>query len=125
MKVLVVEDSGQARSSTSTGLRHLGYRVDFAANWTEALNYAETEYYDVILLELSLDNDSGLAIVDDLRQLDSRVKILILVEPDQIRERVTALIHGADAYLVKPYAWDELHLRIQTLVLESEQPDRR
>jgi len=123
MKVLVVEDSARLQSSLSSGLEAYGYDVDVVAEGTEAITYASRRDYDVIILDLMLPKESSLLVLHEIRELNREVEILILSARDQIHDRVTALIQGADDYLVKPFSCDDLHTRIQSLVQRRINPD--
>lgn len=116
MKVLVIEDSARLQTSLGSGLRALGYAVDVVADSTRAIDCASQRDYDIIILDLVLPKDSSLLVLHEIRELNRDVEILILSARDQIHDRVTALIQGADDYLVKPFSFDELHARIQELV---------
>ncbi len=116
MKVLVVEHSSNSEISLGTGLESLGYAVDVVADGTEAITYASCNNYDVIIMDLMLPKESILLALHEIRELDRDVDILILSTPEQIHDRVTALIQGADDYLVKPFSVDDLNASIQSLL---------
>jgi len=116
MKVLVVEHSLEAENSLGTGLESLGYVVDVVAEGAEAITLASRNNYDIIILDLMLPKESSLLALHEIRELDPNVDILILSTPEQIHDRVTALIQGADDYLVKPFSIDDLHASIQSLL---------
>ena len=116
MKVLVVEHSSNSEISLGTGLESLGYAVDVVADGTEAITYASCNNYDVIIMDLMLPKESILLALHEIRELDRDVGILILSTPEQIHDRVTALIQGADDYLVKPFSVDDLNASIQSLL---------
>jgi DNA-binding response OmpR family regulator len=116
MKVLVVEDSERLRRSLGGGLRKLGYAVDLAGDGESGLAFAETYDYDVIVLDLMLPGLPGLEVLQRLRARGRRAHVLILSARDRVEDRVKGLQQGADDYLVKPFAFDELSARIQALV---------
>ncbi len=116
MKVRVVEHSSNSEISLGTGLESLGYAVDVVADGTEAITYASCNNYDVIIMDLMLPKASILLALHEIRELDRDVDILILSTPEQIHDRVTALIQGADDYLVKPFSVDDLNASIQSLL---------
>jgi DNA-binding response OmpR family regulator len=116
MKVLVVEDSERLGRSLARGLRALGYAVDVAADGEDGLAFAETYDYDVIVLDLMLPRLSGLEVLKRLRAGGRGTHILILSAQDRVDDRVNALRLGADDYLVKPFAFDELAARLHALV---------
>lgn len=112
----MIEDSTRLQTSLGAGLRALGYAVDVVADSTRAIDCASRQDYDIIILDLMLPKDSSLLVLHEIRETNRDVEILILSARDQIHDRVTALIQGADDYLVKPFSFDELHARIQELV---------
>ena len=116
MKILVIEDSEKLRKSLKTGLRKLGYAVDFAIDGEQGLQFALHGEYDVIVLDLMLPKKSGLDILREVRLSKQNPEVLILSARDQTRDRIVGLELGADDYLVKPFSFDELHARIQALV---------
>jgi DNA-binding response OmpR family regulator len=116
MKVLVVEDSAGVDASLAHSLREFGYLVDVVTDGVQAIAYASARDYDIIILDLMLPKESSLLVLHEIRELDRQIEILILSARDQIHDRVTALIQGADDYLVKPFSFDVLHTRIQSLV---------
>lgn len=116
MKVLVIEDSERLRRSLGQGLRKLGYAVDLAADGESGLAFAETYDYDVIVLDLMLPVLPGLDVLQRLRARGRGSHVLILSARDRVEDRVQGLQLGADDYLIKPFAFDELTARIQALV---------
>ena len=116
MKVLIVEDSERLSRSLGQGLRKLGYTVDVAGDGESGLAFAETYDYDVIVLDLMLPGLPGLEVLQRLRARGRGTHVLILSARDRVEDRVRGLQLGADDYLVKPFAFDELSARIQALV---------
>lgn len=116
MKLLVVEDSERLRRALLEGLRRCGFTVDVAADGREGLAFAETVSYDVIVLDLMLPRMDGLTMLRRLRDRGHRARVLILSARDQIEDRVRGLDLGADDYLVKPFAFEEMVARIKALV---------
>jgi len=123
MKVLVVEDSANLLTSLSAELKKFGYEVDVVADAAAAISYAAERSYDIIILDLMLPKESSLLVLHEIRELDREVEILILSKRDQIHDRVTALIQGADDYLVHPFSFNDLHERIQSLVKHRASPE--
>jgi two-component system copper resistance phosphate regulon response regulator CusR len=121
VKVLVVEDSERLRRSLDQGLRKLGYAVDLAENGDDGLAFAETYAYDVIVLDLMLPGLPGLEVLRRLRARGGGTHVLILSARDRVEDRVTGLQMGADDYLVKPFAFDELAARLRALVRRRHQ----
>ncbi len=116
MKVLVVEDSERLSRSLGQGLRKLGFAVDLAGDGESGLALAETYDYDVIVLDLMLPGLPGLEVIQRLRAGGRGTHVLILSARDRLADRVKGLQLGADDYLVKPFAFDELSARIRALV---------
>jgi DNA-binding response OmpR family regulator len=116
VRILLVEDSPRLQRSIGAGLRKASYAVDTAGDGEEGLWRARTEDYDVIVLDLMLPKLDGLTILERLRTQGKDTQVLILTAKDTVDDRVRGLKIGADDYLVKPFAFDELLARIQALV---------
>jgi DNA-binding response OmpR family regulator len=116
MRVLVVEDFGMLRESIVLGLREAGFAVDEASEGEAGLGLAQTNDYDVIVLDLMLPKLDGLTILRRLRAAKSAAHVLILTARDAPPDRVTGLDSGADDYLVKPFVFAELLARVRALV---------
>jgi len=116
MRVLLVEDYEPLRKSLEQGLSEAGYALDVAADGEEGLWYALGNDYDVIVLDLMLPGVDGLSILRKLRARKKDAPVLILTARDTIHDRVTGLDCGADDYLVKPFAFEELLARVRALV---------
>ena len=125
MKVLLVEDYAALRKSVARGLREAGFAVDATGDGEEALWYALSGNHDAIVLDLMLPKVDGLTILGRLRREGNPVPVLILTAKDTVDDRVRGLDLGADDYLVKPFALDELLARVRALVrrkYESRSP---
>ena len=116
MRVLLVEDYEPLRKSASQGLREAGFAVDASADGEEGLWYAKSNDYDVIVLDIMLPVMDGLTVLTRLRQAGKATPILLLTAKDTVQDRVTGLDLGADDYLVKPFAFEELLARVRALV---------
>lgn len=116
MRLLMVEDSERLRRWTCRGLRNAGFSVDAAADGNEGLQLATANHYDVLILDLMLPGIDGLALLRLLREAADKTHVLILTAKDTINDRVHGLNQGADDYLVKPFAFEELVARVQALV---------
>lgn len=116
MRLLVIEDYAPLRESVARGLRDAGYAVDATGDGTEGLWFAENHPYDVILLDLMLPGTPGLEILRRLRATGNTTHVLVLTAKDTIADRVAGLDLGADDYLVKPFAFDELLARVRAMV---------
>lgn len=115
MRVLYVEDSERLRRSVSDGLRRSGYTVDTAADGEDGLHLASTEKFDVIILDIMLPKLSGLEVLRELRSAGNPVHVLLLTARETVPDRVLGLRAGADDYLPKPFAFDELLARVEAL----------
>ena len=115
MKLLIVEDSVRLRRALKEGLGRSGFTVDAAADGLEGLAFAETNDYDVIILDLMLPKLDGLSVLTRLRSQRNCAQVLILSAKDQVQDRVRGLELGGDDYLIKPFAFEELVARIKSL----------
>lgn len=115
MKLLIVEDSERLRRAISVGLQRSGYVVDCVGDGREALHLSLINDYDVIVLDLMLPSLDGLSILKALREKRKSTHVLILSAKDKIDDRIKGLNFGADDYLCKPFAFDELEARIKSL----------
>jgi DNA-binding response OmpR family regulator len=122
VKVLVVEDSERLRKSLEIGLKKAGYAVDVSADGVDGAWRAETGAYDVIVLDLMLPRLDGLSVLARLRQAHSPSRVLLLTAKDALSDRVHGLQSGADDYLVKPFAFEELLARVQALCRRGYAP---
>ena len=116
MRVLVAEDHPSLARSIADGLRDDGYAVDLTFDGNEALHLASSNPYDAIILDVMLPGRDGLSIIQALRRRDVQIPILCLTARDGVVDRVKGLDAGADDYLVKPFAWDELLARVRSMV---------
>lgn len=116
MRILLIEDSERLQRSVGAGLRKAGYAVDVAGDGEDGLWRAQSDEYDVIVLDLMLPKIDGLTILQRLRKQGKDTHVLILTAKDTVEDRVCGLGIGADDYLVKPFAFEELLARIQALI---------
>ena len=115
MRLLLVEDSQRLQMSIGKALRKSGYAVDTSGDGEEGLWLAESNDYDAIVLDIMLPKLDGLEVLRRLRQKGRLTPVLLLTAKDTIEDRVTGLQTGADDYLVKPFALQELLARVQAL----------
>lgn len=126
MRVLLIEDSKRLQSSISTALRRSGYAADVCGNGEEGLWYAQSNPYDVVILDLMLPGLDGMEILNRMRTSGNRAAVLILSARDAVDDRVRGLQAGADDYMIKPFALEELLARVETLCRRKYlQPDPR
>lgn len=115
MRVLFVEDSKHLQKPVGKALKASGYAVDMTSDGEEGYWMAQTYDFDVLVLDIMLPNMDGLTILEKLREAGDKTPILILSAKDTIDDRVLGLRRGADDYLVKPFAIEELLARVETL----------
>ncbi|CAI0770456.1 heavy metal response regulator transcription factor [Serratia proteamaculans] len=115
MRILVVEDDISTGDYLKKGLGEAGYSVDLARNGTDGLFLALEHGYDAIVLDVMLPGLDGWQIIEVLRK-KSDVPILFLTARDGVQDRIHGLELGADDYLIKPFSFTELVLRLRTLL---------
>lgn len=119
MRILVVDDEVELAEAVARGLRREGYAVDVANDGTTALEKAELVPYDLVCLDLTMPDIDGLEVCERLR-LDPpegvAPRVLMLTARDSVEDRIDGLDHGADDYLVKPFAFGELTARVRSLL---------
>ncbi len=115
-RVLVVEDDRGVRESLQRALRLNGFEVETAATGPDGLASAAAGSHDVLVLDIMLPGIDGLEVCRCVRRLDLRTPILILTARHEVADRVAGLDAGADDYLVKPFALDELLARLRALL---------
>ncbi len=120
MRILLVEDDRKASRLLARGLDEEGFVVDAAYSAEEVDEQFFHMDYDLIILDWFLPGKEGLALCEELRQKGARMPILMLTARDAIQDRVIGLNAGADDYLTKPFAFEELLARIQALLRRSE-----
>lgn len=123
-KILIVEDEKNLSRFVELELRHEGYEAQIAKNGREGLDLALSEDWDAILLDLMLPELNGLEVCRRIRQVKN-TPIIMMTARDSVIDRVSGLDHGADDYIVKPFAIEELLARLRALLrrvdLESKQ----
>ncbi len=115
MRVLIVEDYEPLLNSLGQGLREAGLAVDTSCDGREGLWYATSNDYDVIVLDVMLPGLDGLSLLKRLRANGSHTPVLLLTARDTVADRVSGLDLGADDYLTKPFAFEELLARVKAL----------
>ncbi|MHB0870437.1 MAG: response regulator transcription factor [Chloroflexota bacterium] len=120
MRILIVDDDPKVLSLMRRGLSFAGYTVDLAANGEEALSIALKTQPDLVVLDIMLPGLDGVEVCRRLRAGDRQLPILMLTARDEVPDRVAGLDAGADDYLVKPFAFDELLARIRALLRRTQ-----
>ena len=116
MKILVIEDEAMIADSIKKGLEQEKYSVDVTYDGESGYDLATSNFYDLIILDLMLPNMDGLEICKNLRENKNATPILMLTAKTQITDKVKGLNMGADDYLSKPFAFDELLARVKALL---------
>src|SRR5688572_17782875 len=116
MRVLVVEDERKIALAIKKGLEQETFAVDVCPDGDEGLRFALDEPYDVIILDRMLPGLDGVAVCKELRAAGNQTPVLFLTAKDKVRDRVDGLNAGADDYLVKPFAFEELLARVRALL---------
>ncbi|NQV47970.1 MAG: response regulator [Rhodospirillaceae bacterium] len=116
MRLLLVEDNQRLAETTKKGLEKESFTVDWFDTLSDAAAALETVSYDAVVLDLGLPDGDGLELLSNLRKKGSSTPVLILTARDGIDERVRGLDGGADDYLLKPFALEELIARIRALL---------
>lgn len=122
VRVLVVEDEAEIADFLVRGLREEGFTVERAADGQDGWHRLSTETWDVILLDWWLPGTDGLTLLHRYRQAGGITPVLFLTARDAVSDRVRGLDGGADDYLCKPFAFEELLARVRSL---ARRPDRR
>lgn len=122
IRILIIEDEDEIADFLVRGLREEGFTVERAANGHDGWHRLTTESWDVILLDWWLPGVEGLQLLERYRQSGGTAPVLFLTARDAITDRVRGLDGGADDYLCKPFAFEELLARVRALI---RRPDRR
>lgn len=116
MRILIVEDEIDLCDSIAEGLQIDGYAVDTCNDGKAAFELITTEIYDLIVLDLNLPGMDGIDILKEVRKTHKDIKVLILSARSSIADKVLGLDVGANDYLAKPFAFEELEARIRSLL---------
>ncbi len=120
MRILVIEDDTDVVGYIEKGLNELGFTVDTATDGKDGLFLATTETYDAIITDRMLPGVEGLTILNALRASDIQTPVLVLSALSSVEERVKGLKAGADDYLIKPFAFEELAARLEVMIARSK-----
>lgn len=123
MRILIVEDNRRLHTSLRQSLEEDGYAVDSTFDGEEGETYALSTPYDLIILDVMLPKKNGYQVCRELRSQRIKTPILMLTARDAVEDRVEGLDSGADDYLIKPFALQELRARLRAL-LRREQPEK-
>src|SRR5579871_6470360 len=112
MRLLIVEDNEELAQLLVQGLQAAGFDLDLLANVGDARAALETTRYSALILDLGLPDGDGLSLLRGIRERKNSLPVLILTARDGVKDRVSGLKEGADDYLVKPFALEELVARL-------------
>lgn len=124
MRILIIEDDPDIAQGVATALRREGHQPEIATTGSEGENLALMNSYGAILLDLMLPGRPGDEVCRRLRQADVRTPILMMTARDAVPDRVSGLDAGADDYIVKPFAVDELLARLRAVTRRESQRKR-
>jgi DNA-binding response OmpR family regulator len=116
MRILLVEDEKKVSSFIKKGLEEEFYSVDTAYDGKSALNFANNENYDLIILDIMLPVKDGVTVLREMRKNEISVPVLMLTAKDSTDNKIEGLDSGADDYLTKPFAFEELLARVRALL---------
>lgn len=119
MRILIVEDELRLAEVVKKGLTEDGFAVDLALDGEEGQYLAESEAYDLILLDVMLPKIDGVTLCKNIRQKNIKTPVLMLTARTTLEDKVAGLDSGADDYLAKPFAFLELRSRINALIRRS------
>lgn len=125
MRILVVEDEKKIADFIKRGLKEEGYAVDSAYDGEQGLFLAKTSEYDLILLDLMLPKLDGQGLFRELRKDKITTPVIMLTAKDTVKDKVAGLDLGADDYITKPFAFEELLARIRAVLRKKEGADSK
>lgn len=121
MRILLVEDNDRLAELTAKGLKAGGFAVDSFPTLADADAALVSVDYDAVILDLGLPDGDGLDLLKILRQRGGKLPVLVLTARDGVKDRVLGLNAGADDYLLKPFAMEELLARVRALLRRPEE----
>ncbi len=116
MRILVIEDEKKIADFVKRGLKEEGYAVDVAYDGEQGLFLATTNDYDLILLDLMLPKMDGMAVCRTLKEKRTAAPVIMLTAKTSVQDKVTGLDSGADDYITKPFAFEELLARVRAIL---------
>ncbi len=120
MRILVIEDEAKIAQFVKRGLKEEGYAVDVAVDGEEGHFMLSSNEYDAIILDLMLPKIDGLTLCRTLRKEGNQVPIIMLTAKDTVKDKVKGLDSGADDYLPKPFAFEELLARVRVVLRKKD-----
>ena len=124
MRILIIEDEKKITDFIKRGLKEEGYAVDTAADGENGFFLAKTNNYDLVLLDLMLPKMDGIMVCKRLREEKVFSPIIMLTAKDAVKDKVAGLDVGADDYLTKPFAFEELLARIRVILRKKSEHEQ-
>ncbi len=121
-RILIVEDEPRIASFLEKGFRAAGYVTTTVGNGLDAVVYARSSDVDLMILDLGLPGQDGLAVLSQVRARGERMPVIVLTARDSVPDRVTGLDLGADDYLTKPFSFEELLARVRARLRDRGRP---
>ena len=115
MRLLLAEDEEAMAEAVTAFLEYHHYDIDWVNNGTDALETARTGIYDVLILDIMMPGMDGLTVLRTLRGEGNTTPVLLLTAKGEVRDKVLGFESGSDDYLIKPFALDELRVRVDAL----------
>ena len=125
MRMLIAEDDRLTADTLAKRLKEEHYAVDVSYNGTDALDYLLSADYDVAVMDIMMPGMDGIEVLRRLRAAGRHTPVLLLTARDAVSDRVNGLNAGADDYLVKPFAYEELSARLRVLTRRQRQSSNR
>lgn len=125
MRILIAEDEKDLNSLLKKRLENQKYSVDACFDGEEAIDYLAVTEYDAVILDIMMPKKNGLQVLKYIRGQKRHTPVLLLTAKDSIEDRVTGLDAGADDYLVKPFAFDELLARIRVMLRKNSSAETK
>jgi two-component system OmpR family response regulator len=122
MRLLIVEDDALLADGLARSLRQSGYAVDWVESAERAMLAVEHESFDLVILDIGLPGTDGFEMLKRLRRAERYVPVIVVTARDAVTDRVRGLDLGADDYLVKPFALEELEARVRALIRRGHTP---
>lgn len=122
---MVVEDEWEIADFVVKGLREEGFSVEHAPDGLVGMRQIDTQTWDIILLDWGLPGESGMSLLKRLRSRGLKTPVIFLTARDAVPDRVKGLEAGADDYLCKPFAFEELLARVRVLIRRGSGEERR
>jgi two-component system OmpR family response regulator len=116
MRVLLVEDDWMIGKATVQALKDAAYAVDWVRDGIQALDVVESGEYEVMVLDLGLPKQDGMVVLERMRDRGDAIAVLIVTARDGLEDRIRGLDLGADDYLIKPFAVEELLARLRAVI---------